>query len=203
MGLGPLAMAMVSAECGRSRLASFIINAQAPDEGNMHTMLHFATPVAEGKISASALRRQNPLLLRDDRAGGRGLRSDANQNRMRKSSGDNWVINGHKWFISGAHGAKFAIVIAKTDPDADPPQARNSAFIVDLPNPGFQIVRDIDTMAGKGNHCEIMSRECASCPPMRCSAGAARGTRSGRCGSVPRASRIACDGSAMRRSRSR
>ena len=70
------------------------------------------------------------------------------------------MLNGHKWFISGAHGAKFAIVIAKTDPDADPPQARNSAFIVDLPNPGFKIVRDIDTMAGKGNHCEIMLENC-------------------------------------------
>src|SRR5213082_2590265 len=44
MGLGPMGMAMVSAECGRSRLASFILNCQAPDEGNMHTLLHFGTP---------------------------------------------------------------------------------------------------------------------------------------------------------------
>ena len=69
--------------------------------------------------------------------------------------GDDWVINGHKWFISGAKGARFAILIACTDPDADPPQARNSAFIVDLPAEGWEIVRDIDTMAGQGNHCEI------------------------------------------------
>jgi acyl-CoA dehydrogenase len=51
-------------------------------------------------------------------------------------------------------------VIARTDPEADPPQARNSAFIVDLPNPGFEIVRDIDTMAGRGNHCEIRFKNC-------------------------------------------
>src|SRR5439155_1393647 len=49
----------------------------------------------------------------------------------------------------------FAILIACTDEDADPPQARNSAFMVDLPAEGWEIVRDIDTMAGRGNHCEI------------------------------------------------
>jgi acyl-CoA dehydrogenase len=65
------------------------------------------------------------------------------------------VINGHKWFISGAKGAQFAILIACTDPDADPPQARNSAFLVDLPSDGWEVVRDIDTMHGRGNHCEI------------------------------------------------
>ncbi|MGH7895026.1 MAG: acyl-CoA dehydrogenase family protein, partial [Candidatus Binatia bacterium] len=49
----------------------------------------------------------------------------------------------------------FAIVIACTDPEADPPQARNTAFIVETDTPGFEIVRDIETMAGRGNHCEI------------------------------------------------
>jgi acyl-CoA dehydrogenase len=154
LGLGPMAMAMVSAECGRNRIASFVLNCQAPDEGNMHTMLHFATseqrekylrPLANGYI------RSCFAMTEPEVAG-----SDPTQIRTHAElDGDNWVINGHKWFISGAHGAKFAIVIAKTDPNADPPQARNSAFIVDLPNPGFRIVRDIDTMAGKGNHCEI------------------------------------------------
>jgi acyl-CoA dehydrogenase len=74
---------------------------------------------------------------------------------MAAQDGDEWVINGHKWFISGAKGATFAILIAKTDPDADPPQASNTAFLVDLPADGWEIVRDIDTMAGHGNHCEI------------------------------------------------
>ncbi|HVN27318.1 MAG TPA: acyl-CoA dehydrogenase family protein [Candidatus Binataceae bacterium] len=154
MGLGPLAMAMVSAECGRSRLASFIINAQAPDEGNMHTMLHFATPAQKEKYLRPLCdgKIRSCFAMTEPEAAG----SDPTQIKTHAEKvGDNWVINGHKWFISGAHGAKFAIVIAKTDPDADPPQARNSAFIVDLPNEGFKIVRDIDTMAGKGNHCEI------------------------------------------------
>src|SRR3972149_2746188 len=50
--------------------------------------------------------------------------------------GDDWVLNGHKWFSSGAHGARFAIVIACTDPDAAPPHAPNTAFIVDTPTEG-------------------------------------------------------------------
>jgi acyl-CoA dehydrogenase len=155
LGLGPMAIAMISAECGRNRIASFVINCQAPDEGNMHTMLHFATPeqtekylrpLCEGRIRSC-------FAMTEPEAAG----SDPTQIKTHAVlDGDHWVINGHKWFISGAHGAKFAILIAKTDPDADPPQARNSAFIVDLPNPGFEIVRDIETMAGgRGNHCEI------------------------------------------------
>ena len=154
VGLGPMAMAMVSAECGRNRIASFVLNCQAPDEGNMHTMLHFATPEQTEKYLrplCDGWIRSCFAMTEPEVAG-----SDPTQIRTHAElDGDNWVINGHKWFISGAHGAKFAIVIAKTDPEADPPQARNSAFIVDLPNPGFRIVRDIDTMAGKGNHCEI------------------------------------------------
>jgi acyl-CoA dehydrogenase len=159
LGLGPMAMAMVSAECGRNRIASFILNCQAPDEGNMHTLLHHANaeqkekylrPLADGKV------RSCFAMTEPEVAG-----SDPTQIKTHAVlDGDNWVINGHKWFISGAHGAAFAIVIAKTDPEAQPPQARNSAFMVDLPNPGFKIVRDIDTMAGKGNHCEIALENC-------------------------------------------
>jgi len=159
MGLGPMAMATVSAECGRNRIASFVLNCQAPDEGNMHTLLHHANaeqkerylrPLADGMVR-SCFAMTEPEVAGSDPT---GIRSTGVRD------GDNWVLNGHKWFISGAHGAAFAIVIAKTDPDADPPQARNSAFIVDLPNPGFIIVRDIGTMAGRHNHCEIRLENC-------------------------------------------
>jgi acyl-CoA dehydrogenase len=57
--------------------------------------------------------------------------------------------------LSGAHGARFAIVIARTDPDADPPQARNSAFLVDTPTEGWEIVRDVETLIGAANHPEV------------------------------------------------
>jgi acyl-CoA dehydrogenase len=159
LGLGPLGIAMISAECGRNRLAPFIVNCQAPDEGNMHTLLHFATPAQKDKYLRPLCegRVRSCFAMTEPEVAG----SDPTQIQTHaEKQGDNWVINGHKWFISGAHGAKFAIVIARTDPDADPPQARNSAFIVDLPNPGFEIVRDIDTMAGRGNHCEIRFNNC-------------------------------------------
>ena len=159
LGLGPLGIAMISAECGRNRLAPFIVNCQAPDEGNMHTLLHFATPEQKEKYLRPLCegRVRSCFAMTEPEVAG----SDPTQIQTHaEKQGDNWVINGHKWFISGAHGARFAIVIARTDPDADPPQARNSAFIVDLPNPGFEIVRDIDTMAGRGNHCEIRLNNC-------------------------------------------
>ena len=63
--------------------------------------------------------------------------------------GDEWVINGHKWFISNARRASFAILIARTELDVpELPQAANTAFIVDLPAPGWNRVREIETMHG-------------------------------------------------------
>jgi acyl-CoA dehydrogenase len=64
-------------------------------------------------------------------------------------------VNGHKWFISGARGAAFAILIARTEENPEIPQAGNSAFLVDLPSPGWTVVRDVKTMSGSHNHCEI------------------------------------------------
>jgi acyl-CoA dehydrogenase len=158
MGLGALGIATMSAECGRVPLSAFIINCQAPDEGNMHTLLHFASPMQVEKYLRplcngyvrSCFAMTEPEVAGSDPT---GIQTFAVR------QGDNWHINGHKWFISGARGAKFAILIACTDPDADPPQARNSAFIVDLPNPGFEIVRDVHTMAGGHNHCEIRIKD--------------------------------------------
>jgi acyl-CoA dehydrogenase len=62
--------------------------------------------------------------------------------------GDEWVINGHKWFISGARGAKSAMSIARTEDDPELPQAANTCFIVDLPSEGWNVVRDVESMAG-------------------------------------------------------
>jgi acyl-CoA dehydrogenase len=156
LGLSITAMAFVSAEAARTRFGPFILNAQAPDEGNQHTLLHHAnddqkerylTPLLEGRVR-SCFAMTEPEVAGSDPT---GIRTTA----VLDEANDEWVVNGHKWFISGAKGAGFAILIAKTDPDADPPQASNSAFIVDLPADGWEIVRDVNTMAGHGNHCEI------------------------------------------------
>jgi len=72
--------------------------------------------------------------------------------------GDEWVIDGHKWFSSGAEGAAFAVVMAVTDPDA-PPHSRASQIIVPADTPGLEIVRPVPVFghAGRGwsTHCEV------------------------------------------------
>jgi acyl-CoA dehydrogenase len=158
LGLSITAMAFVSAEAARTSFGPFVLNAQAPDEGNMHTLLHHANdeqkerylrPLLEGRVR-SCFAMTEPEVAGSDPT---GIRTTA------VPDGDDWVVNGHKWFISGAKGAGFAILIAKTDPDADPPQASNTAFLVDLPAEGWEVVRDISTMAGHGNHCEILIQD--------------------------------------------
>ncbi|HWC32888.1 MAG TPA: acyl-CoA dehydrogenase, partial [Actinomycetota bacterium] len=76
--------------------------------------------------------------------------------------GDEWVIDGEKWFITGAHGAAFAIVVVLTDPDAENRYARHSLFLIDAENPGWNVVREIPTMGSHlpGGDCEVRLEEC-------------------------------------------
>ena len=75
-------------------------------------------------------------------------------------SGDEWVINGHKWFTTWAHRAAFTTVFARTDPDADV-HRRFSMIIVPTDTPGYELVRVIPTMGGTGGgHCEVRLRDC-------------------------------------------
>ncbi len=155
MALGHVELAMISAEAARSRYGPFAINCQAPDEGNMHTLLKWGTeeqkdtylrPMCEGrKFSCFAMTEpevagSDPTLIRTNA----------------KLEGDSWVINGHKWFITGAHRANFAILIARTEDDPKIPQAANTAFIIDLPSDGWSEVREIQTMHGSSGHSEIL-----------------------------------------------
>jgi acyl-CoA dehydrogenase len=74
--------------------------------------------------------------------------------------GDEWVINGHKWFTTGAHRAAFTTVFAQTDPDAASPHAKFSAIIVPTDTPGYEIVRAVPTMGTtSGDHCEVFYRD--------------------------------------------
>jgi len=154
MGLGHVAMASVSAEAAKTRFGPFALNAQAPDEGNMHTLLHWATdaqkekylkPLCEGRA------RSCFAMTEPDVAGSDPTLIQTHAVEM----DDHWLINGHKWFISGANGAQFAILIARTEDEPEIPQAANSAFIVDIPSEGWKVERDVHTMSGGHNHCEI------------------------------------------------
>jgi len=69
--------------------------------------------------------------------------------------GDEWVINGHKWFTSGADLAAFTTVFCDTEPEAEK-HAKFSAIIVPTDTPGYQIVRVVPTMGTTlGHHCEV------------------------------------------------
>lgn len=154
MGLSHVAMAAVSAEAAKTRFGPFALNAQAPDEGNMHTLYHWATEMQREKYLMPLCKgtMRSCFAMTEPEVAG----SDPTLIQTKAvEKDDHWLVNGHKWFISGAKGAQFAILIARTEDDPELPQACNSAFIVDLPSEGWEIVRDIETMSGSHNHCEI------------------------------------------------
>jgi acyl-CoA dehydrogenase len=156
MGLGHVELAMVQAEAGKTRLGPWILNCMAPDEGNMHTLLHWGTDeqkdnylrrLCEG-TAMSCFAMTEPEVAGSD--------PTLIQTRAEKD-GDEWIINGHKWFISNARRAQFAILIARSEPDV-PPGSRgaNTAFLVDLPAEGWNDVREVETMHGSTGHSEIL-----------------------------------------------
>jgi acyl-CoA dehydrogenase len=156
MGLGHVSLAMVQAESAKVRVGPWVLNCQAPDEGNMHTLVHWATdeqkdkylkPLCAGTTSSCFAMTEPEVAGSDPTL----IRTSA------VKDGDEWIINGHKWFISGANRAKFAILIARTEPDVpEGSRGANTAFIVDLPSPGWNNVREIATMHGPGGHSEIV-----------------------------------------------
>jgi acyl-CoA dehydrogenase len=162
LGLDMRAMSVVFEEAGRSMLGPLALNCSAPDEGNMHLLELVATeaqkerylrPLVEGTITSCFSMTEPPP----------GAGADPNMLRTRaERRGDEWVINGDKWYITGADGAAFTICMAVTS-DADQP-GRPSAtmFLVEMDNPGVRIVRQIPSLdAGfRGGHCEIEYRDC-------------------------------------------
>ena len=155
MGLGHVELAMVQAEAAKSYYGPWVFNCQAPDEGNMHTLLHWATPEQAEKYlkplcegtAWSCFAMTEPEVAGSDPT---LIQTNAYED------GDEWVINGHKWFISNARRADFAILIARTEDDPDLPQAANTAFLIDLPQDGWNEVRQIETMHGGTGHSEIL-----------------------------------------------
>jgi len=155
MALGHVELAMVQAEAAKAYYGPFVLNCQAPDEGNMHTLLHWADdaqkekylrPLCEGRVMSCFAMTEPEVAGSDPTL----IQTSA------VLDGDTWVLNGHKWFISNAHRARFAIVIARTETDPEIPQAANSAFLVDLPSDGWTEVREIETMHGGTGHSEIL-----------------------------------------------
>lgn len=154
MGIGFLPYVYMNEILGRSPYAPRAFGSQAPDSGNAEILWQFGTPeqkerwlkpLVAGEIR-SCFSMTEPEVSGADPT---GLQTTAVRD------GDEWVINGHKWFTSGAIGASFAIVMCVTEPDA-PPHRRMSQIIVPTDTPGFEIVRAVPVMGEiEGNHCEI------------------------------------------------
>jgi acyl-CoA dehydrogenase len=154
MGLGHVELAMVQAEAAKTGYGPFVLNCQAPDEGNMHTLLHWATPEQKQKYLRPLCdgTAMSCFAMTEPEVAG----SDPTLIQTRAvPDGDDWVINGHKWFISNARRARFAILIARTEEDPEIPQAGNTAFLVDIPSEGWTRVREVATMHGGSGHSEI------------------------------------------------
>ena len=156
-GRGFLAYAHLNEEIGRSTYAQLVFGCQAPDAGNAEILHLFGTdeqkqrwlkPLVAGEIR-SFFSMTEPEVPGSDPT---TLRTKAVRD------GDEWVIDGHKWFSSGADGAAFGIVMAVTDPEAEP-HRRASQIVVPADAPGVEVVGAIPVMghAGRGwsTHCEV------------------------------------------------
>jgi acyl-CoA dehydrogenase len=160
MGLRPLANALVQMELGESHLGALSLNTQGPDDATMLTLLEHGTDFQKEKYLKPLLNGEKRICYSmTEKAAG------ADATGMQTTAvldGDEWVLNGEKWFSSSASVADIAVVMAKTDPDA-PRHEQYSTFIVELPNPGYHIVRNIETMQPHtdlglklgGSHSEI------------------------------------------------
>ena len=143
MGLKPLANALVQMELGESMLGALALNTQGPDDATMLTLLEHGTDYQKEKFLKPLLEGKKRICYSmTEKAAG------ADATGMRTTAvldGDNYILNGEKWFSSSASVADIAVVMARTDPDA-PRHEQFTTFIVELPDPGYQIVRNIETM---------------------------------------------------------
>jgi acyl-CoA dehydrogenase len=160
LGMGNLTLGLINEQLGRSPIAPRIFGTSAPDTGNMEILWLAGTPQQKRQylepLVADDIR--SCIAMTEPEVSGSDpttLRTTAVQD------GDSWVINGHKWFITNAHGAAFAIVFAITDPTAAA-HRRASMFIVPTDTPGYQFVREVPTMGeqSEGGHCELRFVDC-------------------------------------------
>ena len=161
MGLTMVEHGLVSEALGRTPLGHYVFGCQAPDAGNIEILhLHGTTeqkeqylkPLAAGKIRSCFSMTEvdmpgsNPVMLETTAV----------------KDGNDYVINGHKWYTTAADGSKFAIVMAVTNPEA-PTYLQASMIIVPTDTPGFNLVRNIPVMGHSGSdyasHGEILLPE--------------------------------------------
>jgi acyl-CoA dehydrogenase len=152
-GYGQLKLALMNEILGRSQWAPTVFGTAAPDTGNAEILAQFGTPEQKSRYLQPLLDGKivSAFSMTEPQAG-----ADPTEFICRAwRDGDEWVIDGEKWFTSNARYAAFLIVMAVTDPDAAPHE-RMSMFVVPAETPGIEIKRNVGTMAERGDLDEGM-----------------------------------------------
>nr|WP_249137452.1 acyl-CoA dehydrogenase family protein [Bradyrhizobium tropiciagri] len=139
-GYGQLKLALMNEKLGRSRFGPITFGTQAPDTGNSEILAHYGTPEQKERYLKPLLDNEivSCFAMTEPQGGADPLQIQSTA----KLVGDEWVINGEKWFSSNARFAAFHIVMVVTEPDANDPYRRQSMIIVPAETPGIEIVRD-------------------------------------------------------------
>lgn len=163
LGLSLPEFAHISEILGTSPLGHYIFNCNAPDIGNMELMHQFASPFLKETFLQPLQRgeiRSCFAMTEPEHAGSNPI----HMSTTAVLEGDEYVINGHKWFTSSADGAHFTIVMAITNPEAENVYQRASMILVPLDNPGYRLVRNISIMGDEGedylSHGEVKFTNC-------------------------------------------
>jgi acyl-CoA dehydrogenase len=148
-------MAVMYQEANRSLFGPVAFNAAAPDDGNMMLLAKVASPAQQERWLRPIVegRTRSAFAMTEPAPGGG---SDPSMIRTRATRhGDRWVIEGRKWFITGASEAQHFILIARS---SDDPRRGLSAFLFDRDQPGWEITRRIPIMGPEehGGHCELV-----------------------------------------------
>jgi alkylation response protein AidB-like acyl-CoA dehydrogenase len=156
-GGGLVELGLVSEVLGRSPLAHWVFGCNAPDAGNAELLLSHGTAEQQARFLAplaAGEARSCFLMTEPEHAGSNPTVMSTTARR----EGDEWVLDGHKWFATGAEGAAFGICMAVTDPEAER-HRRASMILVETDRPGFHLVRNLKVMghAGRGvyTHGEV------------------------------------------------
>ncbi len=140
LGLSHVEKAIVFEEAGYSTLGPTALNIHAPDEGNIHLMEQVATPEQKARwLQPQVEGRTRSCFAMTEPAPGAGA-DPSMLTTTAVRDGDDYLVSGTKWFITGAEGAAYAIVMARMD------DGSATMFLTDMDRPGLRIVRQMDAM---------------------------------------------------------
>jgi alkylation response protein AidB-like acyl-CoA dehydrogenase len=163
LGLRLPEFARVSEELGRTPLGHYLFNCQAPDAGNMEVLMECGSPEQKARWLEPLARGdiRSCFAMTEPKFAGS---NPVWMNTRARCDGGDFVLDGHKWFVSAADGAAFALVMAVTNPDAPKPHQRASQIIVPTETSGFRLVRNLPVMGEVGSdyfsHSEVRFESC-------------------------------------------